>query len=110
MTLKDRGLNKWRPAFMTPELSRLHKRAAQDYYAEPKPEIDEQQMDHINKIVCESMEYSQRVVITFFQNRKSQLTIGKIHNFDDFKGSIAIVDQFGKYLELEVGEIIVTLK
>lgn len=106
MSVKDRGLKKWQPAFIMPELGNLLSSAEKEYYAEKKPEIDEQQYELIEQIVCESMEYQMGVAISYYQEQRTSLIIGHIHYFDEINRHLKVIDRFGNVEKIMVGSIL----
>ena len=104
--IKDRGIQKWQPAFKTPELSKSQKLLREDYFAETKPIFDEQHFDYLNQIVYESMEYLMNVEITYYHHRSTHIIIGMIHHFDEMTKTLKVINTFGHYEELMLENIL----
>ncbi|MEI2357881.1 YolD-like family protein [Mesobacillus zeae] len=106
MGIKDRGLKKFRMVSMQPELISSFK----DFYKEQeytcKPELDEQQLDYLNHAICDSMECTKEVSITYFREHRYELVIGHIHYFNTQTQSIRVVDKFNEWLEIKIVDIL----
>ena len=91
MTIRDRGLMKFRTVALQPEfisnLKRMHRE--QDYVQ--SPELDEQQLDYLNTKICESMEYTQRITVTYFKSHAILKEDGCIHYFDEKRNEIRLI-------------------
>lgn len=106
MTLRDRGLKKFRTVALQPEfvssLRQLHKE--QEYIE--KPFLDEQLLEYFNQIISDSMEFPKELTVTYYNNHRYEIIIGRIHYFDEKKRVIRIVDKFGDWQEIRIDCII----
>jgi hypothetical protein len=102
MGFKDRGLKKYRIVSMTPELGAGLKKM--EYV--PMPELDEQQLEHLDQAICEAMDFNNEVSITYFNNHRYELIVGHIHYFEPIIKSIRIVHKFQEWFEIKISYII----
>lgn len=79
--LKDRGTIKW-TAMMLPEHVEMIKEFAKDYYKQPKPELDEQQIQEYERIISEAIRLNQSVGIEYWKDGFFQTAEGKIDHVD----------------------------
>lgn len=91
--LKDRGKIKWQGFYM-PEYIGLAKKIDWDNKKVEKPVLDETQLEEINQTICEAMEYNQELIFTIFVNGDFKLLIGKVHQVDQLKIELRVVDKF----------------
>ncbi|WP_028393917.1 YolD-like family protein [Bacillus cihuensis] len=97
MAIIDRGVHKkWQPAFMTPELLQAFEGADREYYAEVKPELDEQQFEYMNQVICQSMKQTSLVAITYFRDQRKYITVGLIQYFNEISKTIKILTPLEK--------------
>jgi hypothetical protein len=61
---------------------------------EQKREMDEQQLELMNGILSEAIEYDQYVTITHYRNRNFEIVIGKIHYWDELTQRLHVIDRF----------------
>lgn len=106
MTLKDRGLMKFRTVALQPEfISNLRNLQKEQDYVK-KPEIDEQQLEYFDQIIHEKMEFNDTVSITHFKDHRYEITIGKIHYYAPLEKTIRIVDNFNSWFRIKLENII----
>lgn len=106
MSLRDRGIKKFHTALMPPELVSMLKKLEKEQDFVSPPVLDEQQMEQFHYTICESMEYTFEVAITYYKNKSYNLVIGLIHYLNVNKMTIKIVDKFGECEEIEISSII----
>ncbi|MFS0882541.1 YolD-like family protein [Metabacillus niabensis] len=89
--IRDRGTMKW-TAFMMPE----HVKSLKDFdlglNKVQKPELDDNQLEEINTIICEAMEYNKEVVFTYYDKGDIKLYVGQIHFIDNIRNEIRLID------------------
>ncbi|PAD67132.1 hypothetical protein CHH83_20605 [Bacillus sp. 7586-K] len=89
--IRDRGTKKW-TAFMMPE----HVKNLRDFDISlnkvEKPELDEGQLEEINSIICEAMEYNKEVVFTYYEKGDIKLYIGFVHYVDTIRNEVRLKD------------------
>ncbi|MFG6494358.1 YolD-like family protein [Fictibacillus sp. UD] len=57
MTIRDRGNIKWTSLMLPEHVKELRKYIHEEYYDIPEPNVDEQQMDNMNELILEAMEF-----------------------------------------------------
>lgn len=106
MTIRDRGKIKFMPALLPPELRAMLREAEEAENDVGMPLLDEQQLDHFNQVICESMEYVLAVKVIYYSNKRHKKAYGKIHYIDPIKKAIRIVDQSHDWFEIKIENII----
>ncbi|WMX58506.1 YolD-like family protein [Peribacillus sp. R9-11] len=89
---KDRGMLKWQPALMLPELKKLHEQVTQDYFRVSKPILDEYLIQEIEEQITYSMEYILPVTITLYNDGFPK----------DIKGFFVYLDPINKKIKFEL--------
>ncbi|WP_394232861.1 YolD-like family protein [Niallia oryzisoli] len=102
--IRDRGRIKW-VSMMLPEHVKVLREWAEEDTFETKKELDEQQLEIMNEIIAEAMEYNQPVTIIHFRDRKYELLVGQINNWDGLNGRLHVVDRFGEEHRIELQNI-----
>jgi YolD-like protein len=64
----------------------------EEYYDVTGPNIDEQQLEEMNELVLEAMEYNFPLTFIIYKNRKLVVINGHIHYIDSIKMEFRIVD------------------
>jgi hypothetical protein len=104
--IKDRGLKKFRMASFQPDLSSQIKRLFQEQDYAQKPILDEQYLEYLERMICESMENHQHVTITFYNQNRYEMVLGTIHNLEENKRVIRVVDKFNEWHQIKIENII----
>ncbi|MDR6998636.1 YolD-like family protein [Neobacillus niacini] len=91
--IRDRGRIKWTSMMLPEHVKLLRDWVKEDGY-ENRKEMDEQQLELMNEILLESIEFDQFVTITYFRNRNYEIVIGKIHYWDEMTQKLHVVDRF----------------
>lgn len=68
---------------MLPEHVKLLRDWAKEDMYENKMEPDEQQLEVMNEVMAEAMEFGKSVAITYYRGRRYQIVIGTIHYWDE---------------------------
>ncbi|MFC0271480.1 YolD-like family protein [Metabacillus herbersteinensis] len=104
--LRDRGNIKW-TSMMLPEHVKLLRDWSEEDFYQVKPEIDEQQLEQFNELICFAMEENLELVFTYYKDHSFHSSSGHVHYIDPIHQSIRIVSQeTGDRLELPLAEII----
>jgi len=103
--IRDRGSIKW-TAMMLPEHVKLLREWAEEDSYEQKPELDEQQMEEMNHLLCHALEVNQELVITYYNQKRHQLMIGTIHHYNELSQKLHIIDKFGEPHYLTINQVI----
>ena len=91
--IRDRGRIKWTSMMLPEHVKLLRDWVKEDRY-EQKREMDEQQLELMNEILSEAIEYDQYVTITHYQNQNYEIVIGKIHYWDELTQRLHVIDRF----------------
>lgn len=102
--IRDRGRIKW-TAMMLPEHVKLLRDWVKEDQYEQKKIIDEQQLESMNEVLMEAVEFHQHVAITYYQNCRYEIIVGKIHHRDELTGKLHIVDRFEEMHHIAIGDI-----
>ncbi|BCB04625.1 YolD-like family protein [Bacillus sp. KH172YL63] len=103
--IRDRGRIKW-TSMMLPEHVKLLRDWAKEDTHEKKVELDEQELDRMNEVVAEAMEFGKQVSITHHKNHRHQLLIGTIHHVDSLEGKLHVVDKFEEVYYLSLATVV----
>lgn len=92
--IRDRGLKKWQGFFMTEHTDLLKNYSADDYKTK-KPILDEQELEEINIVIYDSLNYTLPIKVTtwkdgFFKHHK-----GVVDKVDPISMSLAIETETG---------------
>lgn len=82
MTIRDRGNIKWTSLMLPEHVRELRKYIHEEYYDIPEPIIDIQQLEEMNELVLEAMEYHFPLTFVIYQNRRLETLDGYIHHVD----------------------------
>ena len=103
--IRDRGSMKW-TAMMLPEHVKLLRDWAEEDTYEQRVILDEQQLEEMNQLIGEALEYQTLVAITYYEKKRYQLLIGYIHYYDEYKQRLHIIDQFEEVHYLKLSDLI----
>ncbi|WP_050615651.1 YolD-like family protein [Bacillus testis] len=103
--IRDRGRIKWVSMMLPEHVAMLREWAEEDTY-EQKAELDEQQMEELDRAIAEAMEYSTPVVVTYFQGNKHRFIMGNIHHVDAGNKKLHLVDSFDEAHYIELGTVV----
>ncbi|USK56590.1 YolD-like family protein [Cytobacillus solani] len=92
--IRDRGFKKWQAASFLPQQWTMLKGIYRDDSKSKKPTLDEQQLEDINIIVMESLNYTLPIKVTIWRNGF----------FIHFVGIVAKVDPIMMYILIEVNK------
>ncbi|MFD1738752.1 YolD-like family protein [Bacillus salitolerans] len=93
--IRDRGNIKWTSMMLPEHVKLLRDWAKEDEY-ETKPELDEQQLEQMNAVICESMAYGTELAITYFEHTRHCTVRGVVHYVDEVRQKLRVVDQSGR--------------
>lgn len=103
--IRDRGRIKW-TSMMLPEHVKLLRDWVKEDGFEDRKEMDEQQLELMNEILFEAIEFDQFVTITHYRNRNYEIVIGKIHYWDELVQKLHIVDRFEEMHRISINDIV----
>nr|WP_155111095.1 YolD-like family protein [Metabacillus mangrovi] len=81
---------------MLPEHVKLLRQWKEEERYTVKPEVDDQQLEEFNEIICQAMEDNQLLQFTVHEHEQLILHTGRIHFFDQIQQALRIVDEAGK--------------
>jgi hypothetical protein len=102
--IRDRGRIKWTAMMLPEHVKMLRDWAHEDTYEHQK-EIDEQKLEEMNSLLASAIEEHKSLIITHFRNRKYELVIGKIQNWDEFTHKLHIIDHFEQIHRISIEAI-----
>jgi hypothetical protein len=102
--IRDRGRIKWTSMMLPEHVKLLRDWAKEDTY-ENKTEPDEQQLEVMNEVIAEAMEFGKSVEITYYKGRRYRLVIGMIHYWDEIAQKLHVIDRFEKVHQIEISSI-----
>ncbi|SDZ38965.1 YolD-like protein [Bacillus sp. 166amftsu] len=101
----DRGMMRWMPFSAIKEqfegLNELYEK--QNHV--PMPNLDEQQFEHLNFIVCEAIAENRQVYISYHKQHKLHSEIGYIHFYDMTRNELRIINQKEKVLYINISHV-----
>ncbi|MGM7721289.1 YolD-like family protein [Metabacillus sp. Hm71] len=104
--IRDRGNIKWTSMMLPEHVKLLRDWSEADTYQE-KPELDEQQLEQFNEIICLAMEEHMELIFTYYQDRFHQKCSGYVHYIDPIAHTLQIVDeQSGQRFKLPFAAIV----
>lgn len=102
--IRDRGRIKWTSMMLPEHVKLLRDWAKEDMY-ENKMEPDEQQLEVMNEVMAEAMEFGKSVAITYYSGRRYQIVIGTIHYWDEIAKKLHVIDRFDEVHQIEISNI-----
>ncbi|MBS2969520.1 YolD-like family protein [Metabacillus sp. KIGAM252] len=93
--IRDRGNIKW-TSMMLPEHVKLLRQWKEEERYTAKPEMDEQQLEQFNEIICIAMENHHPLRFTVHEHEQLVPYTGYIHFFDQLEQAIRIINAEGK--------------
>lgn len=90
---------------MLPEHVKLLRDWVKEDTYEQKKELDEQQLERINDVAAEAMEFNAGVLITHYRNRNYEILAGKIHYWDGITQMLHVVDRFNEVHRVSLNNI-----
>lgn len=90
--INDRGLMKWQGFFMTEHVKLLKEYENDELKRVVKPELDLQQIEEINFLLMEAMEYNNMLSFSYYRGGHIYSCEGFVHYIDHIKKEIRLVD------------------
>lgn len=103
---KDRKLIKWQGAFFMPEHVKLLKQAENDYYKTPRPQLDEGQIEDIERLLSESLQEETLLEIITWKNGFFTSRVGTVTKIDRYDKKIKMLDELDSQFTLNFFDII----
>ncbi|RXI96433.1 YolD-like family protein [Anaerobacillus alkaliphilus] len=105
MTIRDRGNIKW-TSMMLPEHVAMVREIYANQYKVAKPQLDEQEIEELERVIGEGMREQATLVFTYWSNGYYKTFMGKVYGFNQMRQSLKILDQFGDRVELKMSDLI----
>jgi YolD-like protein len=102
--LRDRGSKKWQ-GFFLPEHVKMLKDLRNDYYKAPRPELDESQIEEMEKLILESLENQVLLNITTWKNGFFASRVATVTKIDPINKKIQIQDGLDSKITLDFFQI-----
>lgn len=105
MMIKDRGTKKW-TAMMIPEHVRMVKRIYRETNNIQKPELDNQSIEQFETVIWEAQNSKSDVVLTYWEDGKFKITLGKIHKVNLSAKTISIKENSEDIITIAMRNIV----
>ncbi|MEI5908222.1 YolD-like family protein [Bacillus spongiae] len=92
--IRDRGKMKWTSMMLPEHVKQLRDWSKEDAFEKEK-EMDEQQLEEMNTIAAEAMEYGSCITITHYAHHRYESLVGTIHYWDVNGEKLHFEDQSG---------------
>lgn len=96
---KDRGMKKWY-GFSIPEHGKMLKDMRLDYYKTPRPQLDEGQIEEMERLLLESFQNKTLLEITSWKNGFFNSMVGIVTKIDPLNKNIIIHDELASIITL----------
>ncbi|KKI93065.1 hypothetical protein WQ54_06045 [Bacillus sp. SA1-12] len=104
--IRDRGNIKWTSMMLPEHVKLLRDWSEADTYQE-KTELDEQQLEQFNEIICLAMEEHKELIFTYYKDHFHHICSGHVHYIDPISHTLRIVDeQNGQRFKLSFSAIV----
>ncbi|PLT28175.1 YolD-like family protein [Peribacillus deserti] len=103
--IRDRGNIKWTSLMLPEHVNMLRKFANEEYYEESEPIIDEQQLEEVNNLIAESMEFTYPLHFQYYRNKRMNSLEGFVHYVDDINRQLRVLDANGEIHKLSFSSI-----
>ncbi|MGG0718653.1 YolD-like family protein [Robertmurraya massiliosenegalensis] len=88
--LNDRGLMKWQPAHFMPEQRKLLSGLDLDNKKQKKPDLDEQELEEINIVIYESLNYTLTIMVETWEDGFFKRIEGIVNKIDYINKCVSI--------------------
>ncbi|MEK4922045.1 YolD-like family protein [Cytobacillus sp. FSL R5-0569] len=103
--IRDRGKMKWQGFFMS-EHTELLKKIPAEYEKVKKPELDEQELEEIQIITMESLNYTLTIKMTIWVDGSTKTFKGIVDKIDHINMCIHLETNNLKILKFHIDEVI----
>ncbi|MDQ0231876.1 YolD-like family protein [Metabacillus malikii] len=90
--IRDRGNIKWTSMMLPEHVELLREWSETDNYQE-KPELDEQQLEQFNELICLAMEEHHELKFTYYKDHYQHTCTGYVHYIDPITKMLRIVHE-----------------
>ncbi|WP_428909010.1 YolD-like family protein [Niallia sp. Krafla_26] len=102
--IRDRGRIKWVSMMLPEHVHILREWAEEDTY-KTKKILDEQQLEILNGVICEAMEFDYPVTIVHYRDKKYELLVGNVRRWDPLEHKLSVMDHFGEEHRIALHDI-----
>jgi len=102
--IRDRGRIKW-TSMMLPEHVKLLRDWKEEDQWESKVQLDEQKIEEMNRIMNIAMEYSYKINVTYYENKRHKHLAGKLDKYDVLTKMMIMMDEGGKKHHIPMSDI-----
>jgi hypothetical protein len=106
MRIRDRGKLKFMPAHFMPEHRALLRKLARDELRQPRPLLDEYEIQEFENRICYAMEYTYEVKITKWDDGFTYEETGHVHYLDPIRKEVRMVVENGCTVSIAFGDIV----
>lgn len=89
-----------------PEHITMLKRAEEDYYKEPRPELDDGQIEEMEQLIINSFENNSILEVKTWKNGFFHSRIGFVKKVDPISKTILIQDELDTKIEIDFFQIV----
>ncbi|WP_071460045.1 YolD-like family protein [Bacillus massilinigeriensis] len=102
--IRDRGRIKWTSMMLPEHVGLLREWAEEDKKMEKK-ELDEQELERLNEVLLEAMEFNGIVEVNYYRAGRYEKISGHIQYWDELAGRLHIIDTIGDLHRIVLSEI-----
>ncbi len=106
MRIRDRGKLKFMPAHFMPEHRALLRELARDELRQPRPLLDEYEIQELENQICCAMEYTYPVIISKWADGFTHEEKGHIHFLDPIRKQVRMVTEDGSAIAINFDDIV----
>ncbi len=106
MRIRDRGKLKFLPAHFMPEHRALLRELARDELRQPRPLLDEYEIQELETRICCAMEYTYPVTILKWEDGFTYEETGHIHYLDPIRKEVRMVIEDGSAVAINFEDIV----
>ena len=105
MSIRDRGNIKWTAMMLTEHREALE-RLAEKTKERVKPEVDQQKLEEMNGLLCQSLAQGSSVQITYFQSSNFHRVGGTLKAYHPIHRELLLEDEAGNEITLLLENIV----
>jgi hypothetical protein len=105
MSIRDRGNKKW-TAMMLTEHGEALERFAEKTKEVEMPEVDEQKLEEMNRVLSHSLVQKRPIQVTYFQNGRFQRIRGRVVGYHPLHRELLLMDEAGNEMTLLLKNIV----
>ncbi|WP_071460742.1 YolD-like family protein [Bacillus massilinigeriensis] len=106
MSINDRGIIKWLPAAYMPEQRAMLRELERDELRQPKPILDEYEIEELESRICYAMEFNFPVAISKWSDGFTYEEKGRIHYLDPIRKEVRMKSSGGALIHIKFADIL----